>query len=164
MVITIGGVNVLSTSREAMRKVLAIIESHQLNKINFFDLGCGDGKIVLAVKKRFPNLNVSGIEKSCLLIFFSKIRALPFLLFKKKKISFKKGDLFAKNLKEADIIYCYLPRNLIADLEKKLKKELKNGAIVITNTTFFPNWQPKKVFVVHPKKPDFEKLFLYLKE
>jgi trans-aconitate methyltransferase len=166
IVIFIGGINTLSTSREATKKILEVIGENQSNKINFFDLGCGDGRIVLAVKKNFPNLNVFGVEKSCL-IFFTKLKALLFLTIltnSKNNFFLERKNFFERDLREADIIYCYLPKDLLAKLEEKLKKELKVGTIIITNTTSFPDWQPKETFVVHPEKPNFEKLFLYRKE
>jgi len=51
-------------------------------------------------------------------------------------------------------------------LEKKLQKELKQGAIVITNTSNFPTWEPmQKIITYHKasKTPNFETLFVYQK-
>jgi len=52
-------------------------------------------------------------------------------------------------------------------LEKKLQKELKKGAMVITNTSKFPNWKPVQKIITYSKTsnvPDFETLFVYVKE
>jgi hypothetical protein len=52
-------------------------------------------------------------------------------------------------------------------LEKKLQKELKQGALVITNTSHFQDWQPTEKVVTYPKvskTPDFETLFVYVKK
>ena len=51
-------------------------------------------------------------------------------------------------------------------LEKKLQNELKQGALVVTNTSRFQNWQLVEKAGTYPKvsrTPDFETLFVYVK-
>jgi alanine-alpha-ketoisovalerate/valine-pyruvate aminotransferase len=69
-------------------------------------------------------------------------------------------------LEKADIVYTYLWYDLMPILEKKLEKELKSGAIVITNTSHFAFWQPIEIINTWPNIRDskFEKLFVYKKE
>ena len=67
------------------------------------------------------------------------------------------------DLQNADVVYTYLWYDLMPSLEKKLKNNLKKGAIVITNTSNFPNWQPKETHITYSKNPEFEKLFVYVK-
>jgi len=88
-------------------------------------------------------------------------------IFSGQKINFKKQDIFETNLKDADIVYTYLWYDLMPPLEKKLQEELKQGAIVITNTSNFPNWKPIEKVITYPKvskMPDFETLFIYIKK
>jgi hypothetical protein len=72
-------------------------------------------------------------------------------------------NLFETDLRNADIVYTYLWYDLMPPLEKKLQRELKKGAIVITNTSNFPNWKPVKTYVTCLRVPSFEKLFVYIK-
>jgi len=158
----------LPTSQKAIKKIIKIISEtpHQnwwgadQNNLEFYDLGCGRGNVLIAIKKAFPQFSVIGIEKNPLQTFFAKLKT--FLL--RQDILFQKIDLFKVNLEKADIIYAYLWYDLMPDLEKKLKNELKKGAIIITNTSSFPNWQPEEIYLTHSKKPDFEKLFVYVKK
>jgi ubiquinone/menaquinone biosynthesis C-methylase UbiE len=147
----------LATSRRAIKALIKIISQYKLDSYNFYDLGCGRGTLVLAVKRELPHLTVYGIDNSAIRIFFAKIKSK----FSGQKINLKKQDIFQIDLRNADIIYAYLWYDLMPLLEKKLRKELKQGAIVITNTSNFPTWKPIKTYVTYPKKSDFEKLFVY---
>jgi len=149
----------LPTSRRAIRTISKIIFERKAKAKNFYDLGCGRGTLALAIKKRFPRFQVFVIDKSSVRIFFAQLKAL--LLG--QKIIFQKANLFDVDLKNVDIVYTYLWYDLMPPLEKKLQRELKPEALIITNTSNFPNWKPLKTYITYPKKPDFEKLFVYVK-
>lgn len=150
----------LPTSRQAIKVIVQIIAGKKQGKNNFYELGCGRGGVATAVKKNFPELTVFGLEKNGLQIFFAKLKSF----FLGQKITLRKIDLFKADLENADIVYIYLERELMSKIEKKLKNELKGGSVIITNTTSFPNWPPKEIYIVHPKSPNFEKLFVYAKD
>lgn len=149
----------LPTSKRASRALIEIISQRKLDAHNFYDLGCGRGTLVLTVKRELPHLVVYGIDDSAIRIFFAKLKSK--LL--KREINLKKQDIFKTDLRNANVVYTYLWYDLMPPLEKKLQKELKQGAIVITNTSNFPTWKPAKTYVTYPKKPNFEKLFIYVK-
>lgn len=149
----------LPSSQEAIKEIIDIVGKKKRAK-TFYDLGCGRGHVLIAVKRAFPELSVIGIERNIFQFFFGKIRAF----LRGQKVIFKRADIFKLNLKEADIIYVYLDFNLLSKLERKIKREVKTGAMVITNTVFFPSWQPKEIHIVHEELPEFETLFLYVKE
>jgi hypothetical protein len=69
-------------------------------------------------------------------------------------VNFKTGNIFSADVSSADIVYLYLPQELMANLEIKLQKELKPGSLIISNSVSFRNWQPSF-------KQD--KLFIYVK-
>jgi len=149
----------LPTSKKAILEVVKIIKKYTPDASNFYDLGCGHGRVVLEIKKEMPNLNVYGIDKNPIRIFFAKIKALIL----KRKIHFINENIFNIDLSQADILYTYLWYDLMPVLEEKVKKELKKGAIVITNTSHFSNLKPIETIRVHPeiKDENFEKLFVY---
>lgn len=151
----------LPTSRRATKALFKIISEHKTTG-NFYDLGCGHGALACRIKKKFPTLCVYAIDNNSVRIFFAKIRAFLF----RQNIKFLRKDIFEVNLNNADIIYTYLWYDTMPPLEKKLQKELKQGAIVITNTSNFPTWKPIQKIVTYPKAsktPDFETLFVYQK-
>lgn len=151
----------LPTSRRATKALFKIISEYKTAK-NFYDLGCAHGALACRIKRRFPNLCVYAIDNSFVRILFAKMRAFFF----RQDIKFLRKDIFEVNLNEADIIYTYLWYDIMPALEKKLQRELKQGAIVITNTSNFPTWKPVQKIVTYPKvskTPNFETLFVYQK-
>ena len=151
----------LPTSQRAT-KVLFKIISGRKNARNFYDLGCARGALACRIKRKFPTIDVYAIDNNSARVFFAKIRAFLFW----QNIKFLRKDIFDVNLSNADIIYIYLWYDIIPLLEKKLQKELKQGAIVITNTSNFPTWKPAQKIVTYPKAsktPNFETLFVYQK-
>jgi len=150
----------LPTTKRATNQVLEIISEYKKQSGIFYDLGCAKGELAIAVKKRFPQLTVYGIEKNGLRILRARLKAF----FLRKKIFFQKKSILDVDLRNADIVYIYLKQSSMNEIGKKLEKELKDGALVITNTTFFPDWQPIKTYITYPKQPRFEKIFVYIYE
>lgn len=148
----------LPTSRRTVQSILKILGKRK--KGTFVDLGCGRGRVLIAVKKKYPEMEVIGYENWLSHFFSAKL--LTFLFRVKVKIFFK--DLFSANLKETDIVFCYLYPDFMITLEKKLRNDLKKGTLVIVSTFPFPEWQPVKIIVTNQKKPNFEKIFIYEKQ
>lgn len=149
----------LATSRRAIKQVFKIVSKYEGDAKNFYDLGCSRGTFAIAIKGRFPHFSVYAIDNSALRLFFARLKNIFF----RRKICFQKMNLFETDLRNADIVYTYLWYDLMPPLEKKLQRELKKGAIVITNTSNFPNWKPVKTYVTCLRVPTFEKLFVYIK-
>jgi len=151
----------LPTSKIVVKNLIKIISHYKPEASTFYDLGCGRGTVVLSIKKSLPRLEVYGIDNNAVRIFFAELKAV----FLGQKIVYKKQDFFQTDLRNADIIYTYLWYDLMPPLENKLRKELKHGAIVITNTSKFPTWKPVERIVARPgisKPPDSETLFIYI--
>lgn len=53
-------------------------------------------------------------------------------------------SFFSADLSSYHLITLYATTNVMSRLEKKLRQELKPGAIVISNYFRFPNWKPLK--------------------
>lgn len=150
----------LPTSREATQEIVRLVRTHKPDARNFYDLGCARGSLALAIKKYLPELEVYAIDSSALRLFFARLKAR--LLG--RHIRFQKEDVFKIDLRNADVVYAYLWYDRLPPLEAKAQKELAPGVLAITNTVPFPKWKPKETVIVHTKNPDFEKLFLYVKD
>ena len=151
----------LPTSRRVTKSIVKIIFEYRAAR-NFYDLGCAYGALAIRVKRKFPTLSVHAIDNNPIRITLAKIRALG----GRRNIQFVHRNIFDVNLNDADIVYSYLSYDLMPLLENKLQKELKRGAIVITNTSHFSTWKPIQKIVTYPKiskMPDFETLFVYQK-
>lgn len=105
----------------------------------FYELGSGDGRVVL--EAAILGAQSHGIEQSWLRIWYSRYLA------RQQKLSnayFYHGDIFKRHYYPADITYIFMLPKAVEKLEKKLKEELKPGAVVITQTFHFRNWKPYK--------------------
>ncbi len=152
----------LPTSRRATKALASTIRKYNPDAKNFYDLGCARGTLSLRLKKFLPSLNIYGIDNSAVRIFFAALKSKIL----KRNVDFKKQDIFQTDLSNADVVYTYLWYDLMPILEKKLQKELKQSAVVVTNTSHFKDWQPVEKIVTCPKiskTPDFETLFVYVK-
>lgn len=105
----------------------------------FYELGSGDGRIVLAAAS--IGAIATGIEQSWIRVWQSRIQARKLKL---KDIEFIHGNIFDRQYFPADVVFIFLLQPAIDRLEKKLRTELKKGSVVITQTFHFKNWQPIK--------------------
>lgn len=100
------------------------------------DLGSGDGKIAFALAKLgYP---VEGIEINPLLVRLANKQAKKLNL--EKLASFRRANFWRLDFSQYDLIFVYGITYIMKRLEKKLRKELKPEARVVSNYFQFPNW------------------------
>ena len=104
------------------------------------DLGSGDGALVIALAK--AGANVKGYEINPLLVLKSKKNIQNEGLNNKIFVSVK--NFWLADLSEFDVITVFGIGYMMRRLEKKLKKELKPGARIVSNYFTFPTWPPAK--------------------
>ena len=112
--------------------VLAKIKPGEL----VYDLGCGDGRIIVSAVTRFDARAV-GIEIDPLRYAWVKLLVKLMRIADKAEIIF--GDFFKQDLSQADVVTCYLLQPTNEKLEAKLLRELKPGTRVVSYTFTFPN-------------------------
>ncbi|MFZ5535193.1 MAG: class I SAM-dependent methyltransferase [Patescibacteria group bacterium] len=112
---------------------LAKIRSGQ----TIIDVGSGDGRVLFAAAKK--GANAIGIEINPYLVRFTQIKA--FLGAYRGRITVRWQNLWSADLTNADVVFVYLIPWKMDVLAKKLKKELKPGALVISNSFMFPDWK-----------------------
>jgi SAM-dependent methyltransferase len=99
----------------------------QANQI-FYDLGCGDGRILFHLS-RYSNASLIGIELS----LFHYLLALFFkLIHRRKNVLIKLGNLLQQDFSQADVVYIYGCPSRLEEIGKKLKRNLKVGAKIIS--------------------------------
>ena len=106
-----------------------------------YDLGSGDGRIVIAAARDYGARGV-GIDIDAALVRESTENA------RKAGVSdrtvFRASDIFAVNLREATVVTMYLLSGLVAKLEPKLLAELKPGTRIVAHDYGFEKWQPDR--------------------
>ena len=100
-----------------------------------YDLGCGDGRMLLAAAMRYQARAV-GIEIDPLRYLWCQF--LITILGQRKRIRIIFGNLFKKDLSEANVVLCYLMPDALTKLEKKFKQELQPGTRIVSNRFAFP--------------------------
>jgi cyclopropane fatty-acyl-phospholipid synthase-like methyltransferase len=126
------------SSTRAVRDIIELSEVKKGQKI--VDLGSGDGKIVIEFAKK--GAEAHGFEINLFLVWISRIRIRKLGLQNNAFIHW--GNFLRQNFSEFDTIISFQFIHFMPDLEKKLRRELRRGAKVISNTWKFPNWKPKK--------------------
>ncbi|MFW9950709.1 MAG: class I SAM-dependent methyltransferase [Candidatus Thorarchaeota archaeon] len=118
-----------------MKKVGAMLSLAKLQPNDIlYDLGCGDGRVLIMAARRFDATAV-GIEIN--LLFYLWCQLLIAILGLRKKIKVVYGNFFKYNLKDADVVICYLLQETNDKLEEKLVQELKPNSRVISNSFTF---------------------------
>jgi tRNA A58 N-methylase Trm61 len=118
----------------------------------FYDLGAGTGKVLLIAEKEF-GARATGFEISVLFYCIAKIN----LLLHHSKAALLAKNLFDQNLRDANVVFCFLFPPVMKKIEDKLKAELKPGARVIVYAFPLPTMTPTKTTTVHGKW----KMFIY---
>lgn len=104
-----------------------------------YDLGCGDGRMVITAAKMFGARGV-GVDLDQNLIKVSNLRAREKGVL--NLVKFVKGDLFQTDLKEATVVALYLTPELNVRLRQKFFRELKPGARIVSNDFNMGDWKP----------------------
>jgi len=112
-----------------------------------YDLGCGDGRIVITAAKQFGARGV-GIDIDPQRIKESNENAVTAGVT--DKVKFSNSDIFAEstNLSEATVVTLYLLPSLNVKLIPKLKRELKPGTRIVSNSFDMGEWEPEKTMEV----------------
>ena len=150
------------TRPERIRHALKLVNL-QSNE-TLYDLGAGDGRVVLMAAREF-GANTVGIEVGpvqCVVIW---LRIVASGL--EDKIRLKWGNYFQADLSQADVIYVYATSREIMRLASHLQQQLKPGARVVSISADFPEWEPAEfneedlIFVYH-MPPTYGSLTTYL--
>ncbi|MBZ5582448.1 MAG: class I SAM-dependent methyltransferase [Acidobacteriia bacterium] len=107
-----------------------------------FDLGSGDGRIVIMAAQKF-HAQAVGVEldRDLWKLSMDKIRKLGL----QNTARIINGDLLKQDYSSADLITVYLLSGFIDKVQPLLDQQLKKGARVVAHDFEFRNWTPEKV-------------------
>jgi SAM-dependent methyltransferase len=95
-----------------------------------YDLGCGDGRIVIAAAKKYGARGV-GVDLDPARIREARANAKQAGV--EKLVTFRVGDMFETDIREATVVMLYLLPELNRRLKPKLLAELRPGARVVSH-------------------------------
>jgi precorrin-6B methylase 2 len=112
-----------------------------------YDLGSGDGRIVIEAAKKYGALGV-GIELDQDLVKRATKNAEKAGVA--DKVRFVRSDFFKVDLSPATVVTLFLSQSTNLRLQPKLLRELKPGARVVSHRfPMPPDWKPDKDVTVH---------------
>jgi cyclopropane fatty-acyl-phospholipid synthase-like methyltransferase len=104
-----------------------------------FDLGSGDGRIVIAAAKKFGARGV-GVELDADLIRDATKNAQKAGVA--GRVSFRQGDLFKADLSDATVVTLYLSNSINMRLRDLLQRALKPGSRIVSHRFTMGDWKP----------------------
>jgi SAM-dependent methyltransferase len=110
-----------------------------------YDLGSGDGRIVIAAARDRGARGV-GFEIDPALVAASTDRARRLGLA--DRVSFQQRDLFAADLGPATVVTLYLSPDLNRRLRPKLLSELRPGSRIVSHSFDMGDWVPTRTLQV----------------
>ncbi len=112
-----------------------------------YDLGSGDGRIVITAAKRYQ-ANGVGIDLDPERIKEARDNAKKAGV--DKQVKFIAGDLFKANLADANVVTLYLLNSINRDLRPQLWRQLKVGTRVVSHAfDMGSEWPPEKTDTVN---------------
>ena len=127
----------------AMSVVKVMLDMARVNARDVvFDLGCGDGRLVIAaVRER-------GARGVCVDIDPQRItdaRANAAKAGVAARIEFLNRDLFETDISRADVVMLFLWPGVNMKLRPKLLKELKPGTRIVSHYHDMGDWKPERI-------------------
>lgn len=105
-----------------------------------YDLGSGDGRIVILAAKKFGARGV-GVELDEKLVKDSAKNAQKAGVA--GRVSFRQDDLFKTDLSDATVVTLYLSNSINMRLRGILERQLKPGARIVSHRFTFGDWKPE---------------------
>lgn len=118
-----------------------------------YDLGCGDGRIVITAAKRYRVRGV-GIDIDPERIAESRKNAQEAGVA--DRVEFKTQNLFDADIKDASVVTLYLLPDVNRKLMPKLLSDLRPGTRVVSHAFDMGDWEPERTVEV-----DGTRIFLW---
>jgi SAM-dependent methyltransferase len=141
-------VDFVATPTEIVEAMLKLANVKKTDVV--YDLGCGDGRIVIAAAKKFGARGV-GID-------IDPDRVKEATANAKKagvanRVKFVQGDLFEADFRDATVVALFLKWNYNRKLRPRLWEQLKPGTPVVSHEhDFGEDWPPARSVEVNGKK------------
>jgi len=105
-----------------------ILKSMRLKEgVVLYDLGCGDGRVLIEAAKLQPKGRYIGVERAFVPYMLAKYRTKNY-----KSITIQRKNVLAHSFEDADIVFVYLMPALLTKLLPKFKQSIKNHKTVIS--------------------------------
>ena len=106
-----------------------------------YDLGCGDGRIVIAAAKEFGARGV-GVDLDPQRIREAQANAVRAGVA--DRVTFRVEDVFDTDIQSATVVTLFLSPELNARLRPKLTSQLKAGSRIVSHRYGIGDWMPER--------------------
>jgi len=127
------------TTEEGVKAMLKLADVKSSDIV--YDLGCGDGRIVIAAAKNY-GAHAVGIDIDPKRIQEAKENARRAGV--EDLVRFEENDLFQADIHEASVVTLFLLSSINQRLRPKLLQDLKPGTRIVSNTFSMGDWKPDK--------------------
>ena len=125
-----------------------------------YDLGSGDGRIVIMAAQKF-GAHAVGVELDSDLYQKSSERIRKLGLQDRAQIIHE--NMFEVNVRHATVVTLYLLTAVNERLRPKLERELRSGARIVSHEFQVPGWQPAETVEVNSENQVASKVYLYVR-
>jgi SAM-dependent methyltransferase len=149
----------LPTTPDAVASMLKL--AHVTDADVLYDLGCGDGRIVVAAAKTY-GAHAVGVDLDPDRIMEARENAKKAGV--EKLVRFEQKDLFQTDIHDASVVTLFLLSSVNMRLRPKLLQELRPGTRVVSNTFMMGDWKPDRELTIgQPSLGDFSRqLYLWI--
>jgi SAM-dependent methyltransferase len=126
-----------------------------------YDLGCGDGRIVVGAAKLY-GAHAVGVDIDPRRIQEAKENARKAGV--EDLVRFEEKDLFQADIRDATVVTLFLLSSVNQRLRPKLQQELKPGARIVSNTFSMGDWKPDREETLpdDPESPFSRRFYLWI--
>jgi cyclopropane fatty-acyl-phospholipid synthase-like methyltransferase len=144
------------TPHSIVERVLKLAELRSGEHV--FDLGSGDGRILIIAAKQF-GADATGIEIDEGLVKQSTAEIRRQDLSSRARVV--QGDMTAQDYSSADVVTVYLLPAANRKVRPLLEKQLKKGARVVAHDFEIDGWTPDRTVHVEDEEGRSHSIFLY---
>ena len=128
------------TDRVTLRRLLFLAEVQPDERV--VDLGCGDGRIVIAAAKEF-GAHATGIEIDPFRVLVANVWIR--LARVSDRAHVRRGNMYTADVSGADVVVLFLSSTANLRLQERLRRQLRPGARVVSYYHPMWGWQPDVV-------------------
>jgi 16S rRNA G966 N2-methylase RsmD len=149
-VVMIDGGPYVPTPAQVVDEMLKMAEIRAEDTV--YDLGSGDGRLVIEAAKRYSARGV-GVEREAKLVELSRERALKAGVA--DRVRFTRDDLFKTDMRRATVVTLYLLPRMMEQLAPKFRAELPAGARIVSHDYPLPGWTLEKSVTLEVEEKGF---------
>lgn len=127
----------VATPQKVVRRMLEVAEVGANDVV--FDLGSGDGRILLTAAQQY---GASGVGVEIVPELVAQARSHARLAGVSDRVTFRRHDLFETDLSRATVVTLYLLPEVNRKLQPKLLRELDPGDRVVSHNYGIGSWPP----------------------